>query len=222
MGLFSNVLNIGYQVISASVRIVTESVKAVGKVIVNEAKDFLKTSIETLKNVISVLDTIGKVLDILTGNENVEILGDKAMKADKKMEDFDSANRYIEYLRNEIKTSQEELKKLPLEERLARRAVGSALLSKAISEKKSLEIPVEFWKESVEAGLNAKEIDYFLDKFKKAGIAPVDFAKYLKRELNGEKESKIDNFLLENFKELEPKLDTKEIEEKIVRLQNNG
>ena len=222
MGFWSSLWSGVKSVAKAAVSIVTESVKAVGKVIVNEAKDFLKMSIETLKAVTTVLETIAKALGIIKNEENVEELGDKAMSADKKMEDFDSVNEYIEYLRNEIKTSQEELQKLPLEEKLARRAIGSALLSKAISEKKSLEIPVEFWKEAVEAGLNAKEIDYFLDKFKKAGISPVDFAKYLKRELNGEKESKIDNFLLENFKELEPNLDEKDIEEKIVRLQNNG
>ena len=222
MGFWSSLWSGVKSVAKAAVSIVTESVKAVGKVIVNEAKDFLKMSIETLKAVTTVLETIAKALGIIKNEENVEELGDKAMRADKKMEDFDSVNEYIEYLRNEIKTSQEELKKLPLEERLARRAVGSALLSKAISERKSIEIPVEFWEETVKAGLNAKEIDYFLDKFKKAGIAPVDFAKYLRRELNLEEENKIDNFLLENFKELEPNLNEKEIEKKIIRLQYNG
>jgi len=222
MGFWGSLWSEVKSVAKAAVNIVTESVKAVGKVIVNEAKDFLKMSIETLKTVTTVLEIIAKALEIIKEEENVEELGDKAMRADKKMEDFDSVNEYIEYLRNEIKTSQEELKKLPLEERLARRAIGSALLSKAISERKSLEIPVEFWKEAVEARLSAKEIDYFLDKFKKAGISPTDFAKYLRKELNREKEAKIDKFLLENFKELEPNLDEKDIEEKIVRLQNNG
>jgi len=205
---------------SVAMKIVTESAKAIGKVIVEEAKDFLKMT--ALKSVTAVLETIARPLKIIKADENVEKLGDKAIKADKKMEDFNSANKYIEYLRNEVKSSSEEIKKLPPEERLARIGIGDAILSEAISEKKSLEIPSEFWKESVEAGLNAKEMDYFLDKFKKAGIEPVDFAKYLRREIDSPQEAKIDTFLLENFKKLEPNLGEKDIEEKIVRLQNNG
>ena len=49
---------------------------------------------------------------IIAPNEDAEELGDKVMRADKKPEDFDSTNEYIEYLRNEIKSSREEIEDL--------------------------------------------------------------------------------------------------------------
>lgn len=171
--------------------------------------------------VVKVLETIAKGLGIIQEEENVEELGDKAMKANKKPEDFDSINEYIAYLRQEIRSSPDELEQLQPEERLARHAIGSVLLSKAIEEKRSMEIPVDFWKATVEKGLTAKEIDEFIQQFKQDGIEPKDFVKYLKREVTGKQEDKIDHSLVTAYKRLEPKLDEIEIEEKVVELQRH-
>ncbi len=219
MGFWSSLGSAVSSFVSGAVSVVSSAIKAVGSVVVESAKKFLEMDIEKLEKIVTILETIAKALGIIKPEEDAEELGDKAMKADKKPEDFDSTNEYIEYLRNEIRSSREEMESLPAEERLARRAVGSALLSKAISEKKSLDIPVEFWKESVTLGLSAKEIDQFLTKFKEAGVAPSDFLKYLKRELASKEESVMDSALIKAYKTLEPGMDEKEIEEKVVRLQ---
>ncbi len=221
MGFWSSLGSAISSAFSGAVKIVSTAVKAVGSVVVETAKQFLEVGVEKLKQVVSVLESIAKTLGIIKPEEDTEELGDKAMKAEKKPEDFDSINEYIEYLRNEIKSSREELQKLPLEDRLARKAVGCGILAKAIEEKKSLEIPIEFWKEATKVGLNAKEIDEFLTKFKNAGIAPREFVRYLKRELDNKEESKMDSILIQAYKELEPNLNDKEIQEKVVRLQNN-
>ena len=217
--LGSTISSFVFEVVSG---VVLGAIKSVGKAVVETAKEFLQVGIDKLKTVVEILEIIAKALGIIKPEEDAEELGDKAMRADKKPEDFDSINEYIEYLRNEIKSSREEFEKLSPEERLARKAVGSALLAKAIEEKKSLEIPVEFWNEAVRVGLNSKEIDQFLDKFKKAGVSPSDFVKYLKRELESRDESKMDSVLIQAYKELEPTMDEKDIEEKVVRLQSNG
>lgn len=219
MGFWSSLWNGVKSLASKAVSVVSSAIKKVGEVVVEGAKKLLEFEIEKLKLIVKVIDTIGKMLGIIKPEENVEELGDKAMRADKRPEDFDSFNDYIEYLRNEISSSKEELEKLPLEERLARRAIGSAILSKAISERKSLEIPMEFWKEAVSRGLSAKEIDYFLTKFKNDGIRPIDFVKYLKRELDLKEEEKIEDSLIRAYKELEPSADIKEIEERVINLQ---
>ncbi len=222
MGFWSSVCSGISSIVSGAVKIVSKAVKAVGSVVVETAKQFLAVGVEKLEKIVSVLEVIAKALGIIKPEEDTEELGDKAMKAEKKPEDFDSINEYIEYLRNEIKSSsKEELQKLPLEERLARKSVGCGILAKAIEEKKSLEIPVEFWKEATRVGLNAKEIDEFLTKFKKAGIAPREFVNYLKRELDNKEEFKMDSILIQAYKELEPNLNDKEIQEKVVRLQSN-
>lgn len=222
MGFWGSLGRAVSSAVSSAVSAVTSVVKSVGKVVVESATEFLKMGIEKLEKVVNILESIAKVLGILKPEEDTEELGDKAMRADKKPEDFDNTNAYIEYLRKEIRASSKmELEKLPPEDRLARRAVGSALLSKAIAEKKSLEIPAEFWKETVNLGLSAKEVDAFLTKFKNAGVAPSDFLKYLKREIDTKEESKVDSALIQAYKELEPEVDIKDIEEKVIRMQGN-
>jgi phage-related minor tail protein len=225
MGFFGKLWEGVKSVVSKAVSVVSSSVSTIGRVVGAVAKEFLgiaNNDMEKFNRVVEAIENIAKSprVIIIRENDSVEDIGDRAMRADKKVDEFDSVNEYINYLREKIKaTPKEELEMLPPEERLARRAVGSALLSKAISEKKSLEIPVEFWNEAVRLGLSAKEIDKFLDKFKKAGIEPKDFLKYLKRELSIKEESKLDNALIEAYKELEPDADIKAIEEKVVRMQ---
>ena len=219
MGFWSSLWSGVKSLASKAVSVVSSAIKKVGEVVVEGAKKLLEFEIEKLKLIVTVIDTIGKMLGIIKPEEDVEELGDKAMRADKKPEDFDSFNDYIEYLRNEISSSKEKIEKLPPEERLARKAIGSTILSKAISERKSLEIPMEFWKEAISKGLNAKEIDYFLTKFKNDGISPVDFVKYLKRELNLKEETKVEDSLIKAYKELEPSADVKLLEEKVINLQ---
>ena len=219
MGFFSSVWEGVKSVASKAVSVVSSAVKKVGEVVVDGAKKFLEIEVGRLKTVQNILETIGKALGIIKPEEDLEEIGDKAMKAEKKPEDFDSINSYIDYLRNEIHSSKEELEKLSPEERLARVSIGAALTSKAIEEKKSLEIPVEFWKEAVNLGLSAKEIDEFLTKFKQAGVKPEEFLKYLKRELNVNEEEKVESALVDAYKELEPQKDIKDIEEQILRMQ---
>ena len=221
MGFWSSVGSAISSAFSGAVNIVSKAVTAVGTVLVETAKKFLEIGAEKLNQIVEVLEVIAKALGIIKPEEDAEELGDKAMKADKKPEDFDSINAYIDYLRTEIQSAKKDLETLTPEERLARRAVGCTILAKAIEEKKSLEIPVEFWKEAIRVGLNAKEIDEFLTKFKNVGIAPSDFVKYLKRELASKEESKMDSVLIQAYKELDPSINKKEIEEKVVRLQGN-
>jgi len=219
MGFWSSVGSAISSAVSGAVSVVSSAVKSIGSVVVEGAKKFLEFEEDKLKTIITILETIAKALGIIKPEEDAEELGDKAMKADKKPEDFDSTNEYIEYLRNEIRSSKEELEALPKEERLARVAIGSALLSKAISEKKDINIPVEFWNEAVNLGLDAQQIDTFLKKFQDAGIAPSEFLKYLKRELNEEKENKMDSILEQTYRELEPDISDKDLEAKLLQLQ---
>jgi len=206
--------------ISSVVSVVSSAVKAVGQVVLDKSKEFLKMSIETLKVVTEVLEVIAKSMGILSPIETIEELGDRALSADKKIEDFDTTKEYIEYLRGEIRAkSIDELRSLPAEERLARRVVGNSIVSKAIEEEYSLDIPVEFWDRVTEARLGGQEINEILKRFKSNDIEPKDFVEYLKRELSREEEDRVDSFLVDTYRELEPESDPKHIEEKILSMQ---
>jgi hypothetical protein len=207
-------------VASAAVSVVSSAISSIGSRIVESANSFLRAGARFLDTVSDIMEGIAKKLGIIEEKDNAEDLGDRAMRADKKMEDFESAKEYIEYLKKEIsQTPKEELEKLPPNERLARRAVGNAILSKALQENMKMEIPVDFWVEAVKAGLSGKEIDEMLKRFKEAGIKPADFVKYLKKELSSKEEEKMDSFLVDTFREIEPEASLKEIEERVFDLQ---
>ena len=202
--------------ISAAVSVVTKVASVVGSVIKETAKTMIEWGVEKLRLVADVIETVSKLFGIIKPEDNIDDIGDRAMRCDRRAEEFDSTSEYIDYLKENVEAS--DLEKLSEHDKLARKAIGSALMSKAISEKLSLEIPIEFWKVGVEAGLSAKELDSFLKQFKKDGIKPEDFVKYLKQELEEKEEEKVEDVLVLAYKELEPTADIKEIEEKVVSL----
>ena len=220
MGFWGSLVSTAVSVVSSAVKIIDATAKVVGRVIVEKSRDLLKLSIDTLKAVTEMLEVIAKSIDILTPNENMEDLGDRATRADKNIEDFDSSKEYIQYLRDEVTAkSEDEIEMLPASERVAKRVIGGSIVSKAIEEEFSVTIPVKFWDKVVSARLSGDEITQLLKRFDNKGIEPKDFAKYIDRELSGESEEKIDTFLLQTYKEIEPNATQQDIEEKILDMQ---
>jgi hypothetical protein len=223
MGFWGSIWSGIKSVAKVAVDIVKSTVKEVGKVLVEKATDFLKIGVEALQTVLNVVETIAKSLGIIKQEDNNEDLGDRAMRAEKNIEDFDSTRDYINYLREEIKAkTKDEFERLSPEERLARRALGASILSKAIEEEFDTKIPIEFWEKAIKLGLDSKEIEEILEKFKSVGIKPEEFIKYLKRELNIQDEDKIENSLIDAYKNLEPNATQEELEEKILSMQRKA
>jgi acyl carrier protein len=220
MGFWGSVWSGIKSVAKAAVEVVTTAVKEVGKALVEKATEYLNLGIDALQKVVGVVETIAKALGIIKPEDDSEDLGDRAMRAEKTIEDFDTTRDYINYLKQEIRAkTKDELEKLSPEERLARKALGTSILSKAIEEEFDTSIPVEFWEKATKAGLGSKEIQEILQKFKDVGIEPSQFVKYLKRELNIKDEDKIEDVLVDAYRNLEPNANQKEIEEKILSMQ---
>ncbi len=220
MGFWGSVWSGITSVVKSAVDVVSSTVKSVGGFLVEKAKEFLKVEMETLKLIVKVVENVAKALGIIKPEDDSEDLGDRAMRADKKIEDFDSTREYIEYLRNNIKAkSKEEIERLSPEERLARRALGTSILSKSIEEEFDTKIPVEFWAKVAKVGLSGTEIQNILDKFRDVGIKPEDFVKYLKKELKIEDEDKMEDTLLKAYMKLEPNATQRELEEKVLSMQ---
>ena len=119
----------------------------IGPVAVKFAENFLsvvakmpKIDLETFKIVIEVAGKIiGAVCNLLGINteENPEILGAKAQQAEKSLDEFDNDTAaYIKYLKEEIKLDKEKFDKMTAEEKIGCKAIGLALETKAVEEKK--------------------------------------------------------------------------------------
>ena len=202
--------------VSAVSGLLTKVASKIGPTISGLVSKVINLGIETLQRVSPIIEGVSKIIGVIKENDNIDDIGDRAIRCERREEDFNSTSEYISYLKENFEAR--DLEKLSAEERLLRKAIGSAILSKAISEKLSLEIPIELWKVAIEAGLSAKELDSFLKQFKQDGIKPEDFVKYLKQELAEKEEQKIEDVLVSAYKELEPDTPIFKIEEKVVGL----
>ena len=130
-----------------------------------------------------VAEAIGKILKVLfPEEEEMDSPEDLAMKAEKdeqKPEDFDSAQEYINHLREDIKLSKEDkerLNKMTDEERSAYSLTGTYIYTKAINEKLGLD---NDWLKKTE--LTGLTVDNLVDAAKLFNvISPDKFIAYTK------------------------------------------
>ena len=122
-------------------------------------------------------DIMGDVLYALGINADpVDILGAKMAQAEKGVDEFNSIEEYISYLKNEIELDKEKFDSLSTEERVAYTITGMAVEAGAIGEKLSVEIPadaVELVSKIAEIGkvaVEAKEIIALISKIRNEGI----------------------------------------------------
>lgn len=122
-------------------------------------------------------DVMGDVLYALGINADpADVMGVKIAQADKGIDDFDSIDAYINYLKNENEIDKEKFEALSTEERVAYSIIGMAVEAGAIGEKLGVEISVdavELVAKIAEIGkvaVEAKEIITMISKLKEEGM----------------------------------------------------
>ena len=99
---------------------------------------------EFAKVIDKAADILGDALYVLgIKAEPADVMGVKASQAEKGIDEFDSIEAYIDYLREEIKLDKEKFDSLSTDERIAYSVTGLALEGGAIGEKLGMEIPAD-------------------------------------------------------------------------------
>lgn len=89
-------------------------------------------------------EIMGDVLYVLGNNmEPADVFGAKIAQSDKGIDEFDSIEAYITYLKNEIELDKEKFDALSTKERVAYSIIGMAVEAGAIGEKLRIEIPAD-------------------------------------------------------------------------------
>lgn len=228
------IFSIGAAVVSTCAKIGGELMSAVGAF----AKDLVTGPIPgitpNIKSIVLgkiltlVIDVISAVADALTEKpkeETPEEIGLKAETADKKPEDFDSINDYIEYLRNDIKVDEERLKEMDEKERATYAAIGAGLYVKQVEEKYNVDLPPEFWRSTAELrneGKISEEMPSDLIEFmKEHGIeSGATFSDYLSGKLGigSEDQQKMYDALKDTYRKEYPDATDSELNTKINTL----
>lgn len=136
---------------------------------------------------VKVISFLAELFTEKPKEEKPEELGMKAEMADKKPEDFDSINEYIEYLRQEMKVDAAKLENLSEEERMKYQVLGLGLYVKSIEEKQDMKLDPAFLKvvpEIINLGYTAQDIGNLMQSMKKNGVNDMKmYPEFMKGEL---------------------------------------
>lgn len=178
---------------------------------------------------VKVISVIAEVLHIKEPEkDHPEELALKAEEADKKPEDFNSTQEYIEYLQKEVKLDEKKTEKLSPEEKAAYSMVGSYLYTKAIAEKLSLDkdidasLIMDIVKLNKDLGVKPEFFITVIRELKSKGITDAnvihDFlhnnVKDLKTTTN------VEECFFKSFKETNSDMTGKEIYDKLADMEN--
>lgn len=173
--------------------------------------------------IIGVIKIVAEVLIDSPEDEKVEDLGAAMKQVEKKPEDFDSINDYIDYLRDEIKKGHVELGKSQGVELFAEKVMGASLLSEALGEKYGMKPSAEFWGEIGEkvydGKLNANEVGSIIQKASQSEVKLENVSSYLKgEEVRGNQKSEVSSVIIDGLKESNPTLSDSEIDKRFNEL----
>lgn len=173
---------------------------------------------ELIQTIANIVVTIAEVLGIIKKEESVEELGAKALETDKKPEDFDSIEEYIDHLRNEISIDKAKLESMSESDRLTCTAVGSIILAKGISEKKGIEVDTDFLAEVAKMKMEAKEVEAYIDNFKAKDLE-LRLTDYLNGKLSVSENLEIKSVLKDTIQQLNPEMSKVQIDDKILEMK---
>lgn len=179
-----------------------------------------------------IIQTIGTVISKIAEflglkepeKDEPEDLGMKAEQADKKPEDFDSTEAYINYLHNEIKVDETKKKELTPEQKAAYSAIGSTLYLNAAKEKLGVDdISPEILVDAAKLKMDAGEIVEYVKHMKDAGFKD---QKAMSDYLHGKAESvetagKVRDTMAEAMKEINPEMSDDDIADKISDMRSD-
>lgn len=169
----------------------------------------------------AIVSVIAEALGLKNKEETPEELGMKAEEAEKKPEDFESTETYIEYLRKEVEVDKEKLNNLKDEDKIKYAAIGSSLYIKAIEEKYDMKMPVEFWTTVADLKMDGEQVKEYIDSFKKHNIEDMsDMTGYIKNDLqDGKDKGKISDAMIDALKEINPELSENDLYDKLNNLK---
>lgn len=168
--------------------------------------------------VATIVSAVANIISIFKENDRLEHLGQAMGQMDKKPENFDSINEYIDYLREGIRSGEVKLNdNLSDIEKAAYTATGAALGIKAIDEKYQLQTSAEFWgamgSKFQEGKITPDEVNKILETSSKNNVSAENVTNYIKGDkmTDGQKASGVSDAIEGGLKAANPNMSNEEI-----------
>ena len=214
MGFWSGVCSF----VSGACSAISSVVSSIGRGIANVATTITSLGVELAAKVSDAIKAVGISLGIIKPEDTMEELGERAILSDKKPEDFDSINDYIDHLKNNVPFDKEKFTNLDEKELLARSSIGASITLKGINEKLNATVTPEFMATVASQELEANEIIETIKIYKEKELKLEDYDLYLNDELTLDETDKHSDALVEAYRKLEPELSLEQIEDKVMGL----
>jgi len=216
MGVWSNLCS----VVSSACSFISTAASSIGNGIVKSATSITSLGVSLAAKVTDVIRSVGVSLGIIRPEDNLEELGEKAILSEKRPEDFDSINEYIDHLNNNVPFDKDKFDRLDEKELLARSSIGASITLKGINEKLDTVVTPEFMATVASQELETREIVSTIKAYKENDLKLEDYDLYLNDELTLDETTKHSSALVEAYQKLEPELSIEEIENKVMGLSN--
>lgn len=211
MGWFSSVCSFVGSAISSVCSGIGKACSAIGGFVANTICP-LAASISPIFSVVSgAVSVIANLLGIGKQDREMEHYGEAMTMAERKPEEFDSIQEYIDYLDAEIRSGNIQLNENKTElDKDIHKTMGCSLMIKGIEEKYSLKTDAEFWgtigTKMSEGKLSGEEVKNMFEHSQKNNIDIRDVANYMdNRELQSDaKKSDISEIIDTSIKEANP------------------
>lgn len=219
MGWFSSACSAVGSFVSGVCSGISRAASFVGSSVASVATSIANLGVELAGKVGQTTKAVAEHLDILTPEEKLEELGEKAMLSDNKPESYDSFNDYINHLRNDVPIDQEKLATMDEKELMVRSSIGASITLKGINERLGTVVTPEFMATVAKQDLTAKEIVATIEGYKAKDLNPNDYSLYIDDELSLDESSKHSSALVEAYQKLEPELSLEQIEDRVMGLK---
>ena len=176
-----------------------------------------------LPEILLLIQCIGEVAKILgvSGSDSPEELGMKAEIAEKKPEDFDSIEDYINYLNDEVELEEGAVDNLSETDKAKYGAMGAALNIQAIEEKYDVSLSPDFLRDVTIMKLSSEEVASYIKEFKDRGITKMqDMTDYLRDEKIESDKCKVSESILDVMEDLYPEMSEEQLESKLAEMRN--
>lgn len=197
---------------------VTTLAKTIGPAIVKYAPIVIETAAKNLPLIIRTVEAVGVIANITRPTDNVNEIGAKAMQADKKPENFDAINEYIDYLRNDVIVDVSKLSNAPVDV-MARQAIGTSVILQGLSSKLGTEVSWAFVSKAAQMGIESSVIWQVLKTYSDNGLNADEFTQFMDDELSIVQADKHCEALVKAHLELDPTMSIEQAEDAVLAMR---
>ncbi|KAB7695546.1 hypothetical protein [Plesiomonas shigelloides] len=203
---------------SVIISVFAKVASTVGPMLAKYVPIMLDTLGKNLPKVINTIEAISVASNVLTPRDNANELGAKAIIAEKKPEDFDKINDYINYLRNDITLDTESLSQDPVDCAI-RLAVGGTIALKGVNEALDADVSIPFLKSVSTLDLTPNIILSVIKSYQQNSLNLDDLDNYLHDKLSLAQANKHSDALVNAYQIANPNMDLEQAEDAVINLR---